>query len=66
MSESKKRLTLKFDPVTHSKIKKIADKKHKTMSNIIVHIIEENLKLFEKENGEIELNDKWLNHFNIF
>lgn len=35
MSESKKRLTLKFDPVTHSKIKKIADKKHKTMSNII-------------------------------
>lgn len=58
MSEYKKRLTLKFDPITHLKIKKIADKKHKTMSTIIVHIIEENLKLFEKENGKIELNDK--------
>lgn len=57
MSKYNKRLTLKLDPITHSKLKKIADEKHKPMSNIIVHIIKETLKLFEKENDEIKLND---------
>ena len=45
MSKYNKRLVLKFDPITCSKIKKIADERHKPMSSIIVHIIEETLKL---------------------
>lgn len=57
MSVIKSQFTLSLDLIDHAKIKKIAKEENRSMTNMIETLIKQEIKRYEKNNGEIILND---------
>ena len=57
MSVIKSQFTLRLDLIDHAKIKKIAKEENRSMTNMIETLIKQEIKRYEKNNGEIILND---------
>ncbi len=53
----KTQFTLRLDPVNHAKIKKLADKENRSMTNMIETLIIREIKQYEKENGSIDITE---------
>ncbi|MBQ7834629.1 MAG: hypothetical protein IJ385_02495 [Ruminiclostridium sp.] len=53
----KNQFTLRLDLTTHAKIKKIAKSENRSMTNMIETIIMQKIADFEKQNGEIKINE---------
>lgn len=58
MSVIKSEFTMRLDPVTHYKIKKIAESEMRSMTNMIEYLISKEIKRYETENGEIPYTDE--------
>lgn len=58
MAVLKTQFTLRLDLEVHSKLKKIAEEDHRSMTNMIEHILLQEIKRYEKENGVIEVTDE--------
>lgn len=58
MAVIKTQFTLRLDPTDHVKIKKIADKENRSMTNMIETLIKKEIAAYEKINGEIEVSDE--------
>ncbi len=54
----KSQFTLRLDPKTHFKIKKIANEEMRSLTNMIEYLINNEIKRYESENGEIEVSDE--------
>lgn len=52
--------TLRLDPVTHVKIKKIAEQENRSMTNMIEFLIKKEIARYESDNGEILVSDEEL------
>ena len=57
MSVIKSQFTLRLDLIDHAKIKKIAEEENRSMTNMIETLVKQEIKRYEKNNGEIILND---------
>lgn len=53
----KSQFTLRLDPVSHFKIKRIADNEMRSMTNMIEYLINKEIKRYEDEHGVIEVSD---------
>ena len=53
----KSQFTMRLDPVTHYKIKRIAAEDKRSLTNIIEYLITKEIKRYETENGEIPCTD---------
>ena len=53
----KSQFTLRLDPVSHFKIKRIADSEMRSMTNMIEYLINKEIKRYEDEHGVIEVSD---------
>lgn len=53
----KNNFTMRLDPVTHYKIKKVAESEMRSLTNMIEYLINKEIKRYEKENGEITFTD---------
>lgn len=49
--------TFRFDEVYHAKLKVVADKQSRSMSNLIEYLCKLEVDKFEAENGEIQIKD---------
>lgn len=58
MAVIKTRFTLRLNLEDHAKIKKIAEKENRSMTNMIETIIKKEIEKYEKENGEIILTEE--------
>jgi hypothetical protein len=58
MAIIKTSFTLRLNLIDNAKIKKIAESQNRSMTNMIETLVEEKIKEYEKENGEIELTDE--------
>lgn len=58
MSVIKSQFTLRLDLIDHAKIKKIADKENRSMTNMIETLIKKEIIRYEKDFGEIILTDE--------
>lgn len=50
-------LSIRIDRETHDKIQYVAAYEGRSMSGQIVHLMQENIRKFEKENGPITAED---------
>jgi len=60
MAVIRTQFTLRLDPINHVKIKKIASKESRTMTNMIEYLIKKEITRYEMENGEIPVTDEEL------
>ena len=58
MAVIKTRFTLRLHLEDHAKIKKIAEKENRSMTNMIETIIKQKIDEYEQENGEIMLTEE--------
>ena len=58
MALLKTRFTLRLDLEDHAKIKKIAEKQNRSMTNMIETVIKQTINKYEEENGEIKLTEE--------
>ncbi|MCM1524898.1 MAG: hypothetical protein NC120_10625 [Ruminococcus sp.] len=58
MSVIKSNFTMRLDPVTHYKIKKIAESEMRSLTNMIEFLVKKEISRYEKENGKIEYTDE--------
>ncbi len=58
MSVIKTQFTLRLDPVNHAKIKKIAEKESRSMTNMIEYLIKKEIAAYESANGEISITEE--------
>lgn len=58
MAVIKTQFTLRLDVVTHCKIQKIAQEENRSLTNMIDHLIKQEIKRYEKENGEITVTEE--------
>lgn len=58
MAVVKTQFTLRLDLEIHAKIKKIAERGNRSMSNMITMLIKKEIRRFEHDNGEIPLSDE--------
>lgn len=58
MAVIKSNFTMRLDPVTHYKIKKIAESEMRSLTNMIEYLIAKEISRYEKENGEISYTDE--------
>ena len=58
MAVLKTRFTLRLDLEDHAKIKKIAEKQNRSMTNMIETVIKQTINKYEEENGEIKLTEE--------
>lgn len=49
--------TFRFDEVYHAKLKVVAEKKSRSMSNLIEYLCKIEVDNYEKEHGEIKLSE---------
>lgn len=56
MAVTKTQYTLRLNPLTYSKIKKIADENNLPLANMVACIIKQYIKKYENEYGEIEID----------
>lgn len=54
----KSNFTMRLDPVTHFKIKKISESEMRSLTNMIEYLIKKEIKRYEEENGEIKYTDE--------
>ena len=54
----KSQFTLRLDLKVHAKIKKIALRESRSMTNMIEYLIKKEIMAYEAENGEIEITDE--------
>ncbi len=54
----KSNFTMRLDPVTHFKIKKISESEMRSLTNMIEYLIKKEIKRYEEENGEIMYTDE--------
>ena len=57
MAVIKTSFTLRLNLIDHAKIRKIAERENRSMTNMIETLVMEKIKEYEKENGEIPLTD---------
>ena len=57
MAIIKTQFTLRLNLIDHAKIKKIAEKENRSMTNMIETLVKHKIQQYEKENGEITLTD---------
>jgi hypothetical protein len=55
MAVIKTQFTMRFEEEVHAKIKKIAKKEARSMTNMIEYIVIKEIERYESENGEIKL-----------
>ena len=55
MSVIKVQISLRLDPVIHTKLKIISEKENRSLSNMIDYLIKQKINNYELNNGEIEL-----------
>lgn len=53
----KNQFTMRLDPVTHFKIKKIAADEMRSLTNMIEFLVSKEIKRYESEHGEIKYTD---------
>lgn len=58
MAVIKTQISLRLEPETLAKLKKIANEYVRSSSNMIEYLIMQKIKDYEYENGEIELTDE--------
>ncbi len=58
MAVVKTQFTLRLDLEIHAKIKNIAERGNRSMSNMITTLIKKEIRRFETNNGEISLSDE--------
>lgn len=58
MAVIKTQFTLRLNLIDHAKIKKIAEKENRSMTNMIETLVKHKIQQYEKENGEITLTDE--------
>lgn len=58
MSVIKSQFTLRLDLEDHAKIKKIAQKENRSMTNMIETLVKNEINQYENDNGEIVLTEK--------
>lgn len=58
MAIIKTQFTLRLNLIDHAKIKKIAEKENRSMTNMIETLVKQKIQKYEKENGEITLTDE--------
>lgn len=54
----KSQFTMRLDPVTHYKIKKISEEEKRSLTNMIEYLISKEIKRYEAENGKITYSDE--------
>ena len=54
----KSSFTMRLDPITHFKIKKISEQEMRSLTNMIEYLIKKEIKRYEEENGEIKYTDE--------
>ena len=54
----KSSFTMRLDPITHFKIKKISESEMRSLTNMIEYLIKKEIKRYEEENGEIKYTDE--------
>lgn len=58
MAVIKNQFTMRLDPVTHFKIKKIAEYEMRSLTNMIEYLIAREIRGFEEKHGEIQVSDE--------
>lgn len=58
MAVIKSQFTLRLDIISHAKIKKIATKESRSLTNMIEYLVKKEIEAYEAENGEIVLSDE--------
>lgn len=58
MSVIKSNFTMRLDPVTHYKIKKVAESEMRSLTNMIEYLVSKEIRRYEQENGEIVYSDE--------
>lgn len=58
MAVLRAQFTLRLNLVDHAKIRKIAEEQNRSITNMIETLVKQEIKRYEKENGEIELTDE--------
>ena len=58
MAVIKSQFTLRLNLKVHAKIKKIAEKESRSLTNMIEYLIKREIADFESKNGEIEVTDE--------
>lgn len=56
--EKSKHLGLHIDPVTHAKLRYVAQYYGRTISGQVLFLVRECIREFERENGEIDINEE--------
>ena len=58
MAVLKTQFTLRLNLTNHAKIKKIAEEENRSITNKIETLVKQEIKRYEKKNGEIELSEE--------
>lgn len=58
MAVIKNQFTMRLDPVTHFKIKQIAEYEMRSLTNMIEYLIAQEIRNFEEKHGEIQVSDE--------
>lgn len=58
MAVIKSQFTLRLNLKVHAKIKKIAERESRSLTNMIEYLIKKEIADFESRNGEIELTEE--------
>lgn len=58
MAVIRTQFSLRLEPIVYAKLKKIAKKDNRSVSNLIDYIIKQSIDEYESKNGNIELSDK--------
>ncbi|MBP1546037.1 MAG: hypothetical protein J6A37_05495 [Oscillospiraceae bacterium] len=54
----KSQFTMRLDPITHYKIKRISEEEKRSLTNMIEYLVSKEIKRYESENGEIKFSDE--------
>lgn len=60
MATTKPQFTLRLDLKVHIKIKKIAEKENRSMTNMIEYLSKKEIERYEAEHGEIQITEEEL------
>ena len=60
MAVLKTQFTLRLDIRVHAKIKRIAERENRSLTNMIEHLMKQEIERYEGEHGEIILTDREL------
>ena len=58
MATLRAQFTIRLNLVDHAKIRKIAEEQNRSIANMIETLVKQEIKRYEKENGEIKLTDE--------